>query len=45
MAVVGFALTSYVYPEDRPQDDIDITLFSDIVTGKSVTVSMVEQST
>ena len=45
VAVVGFHTTSYIYPEHRPQKDVRITLFSEIVAGKSVTVSIVEQST
>ena len=44
VARVGFVTTSYVFPEDRPQQNIDVRLFNDIVTGRSVTVQLVEQS-
>ena len=45
VARIGFVTTSYVFPEDRPQENIDIRLFNDVVTGRSVTVQLVEQST
>jgi hypothetical protein len=44
LARVGFVTTSYVFPEDRPQQNIDVRLFNDIVTGRSVTVQLVEQN-
>ena len=45
MAVIGFVTSPYLFPEDRPQEDIDVKLFNDIVTGRSVTVTVVEQGT
>ena len=45
VAVIGFVTSPYLFPEDRPQDNIDVKLFNDIVTGRSVTVTVVEQGT
>ena len=45
VAVIGFVTSPYLFPEDRPQENIDVKLFNDIVTGRSVTVTVVEQGT
>jgi collagen type VI alpha len=43
LAVVGFDRTSYDSSENRPFN-IDVQLFNDIVPGRSVEVSVIEQS-
>ena len=44
MALIGFVTPFYLFPENRPQENIDVRLFNNIVTGRSVTVTVVEQS-
>ena len=44
MALVGFVTTSYLFSEIRPQENIDVRLFTGIVSGRSVIVDVNEQS-
>ena len=44
VARIGFVTPLYLISENRPQENIDVRLFNNIVTGRSVTVTVVEQS-